>query len=42
MQEKNQSLGVKISLDPLSIKNNVLCIPAYMVKSVPRLVREIS
>jgi predicted AAA+ superfamily ATPase len=39
LAEKNYSLGVKISMDPLSIKNNVLCVPAYMIQSLPRLVK---
>lgn len=39
LQEKKHPLGVKISMDPLTIKNNVLCIPAYMIQSLPRLVR---
>lgn len=39
LQEKKYSLGVKISMDPLGIKNNILCLPAYMIQSLPRLVR---
>jgi predicted AAA+ superfamily ATPase len=42
LQEKALSLGVKISLDPLAIKNNILCLPAYMIQSLPRLVRNIN
>ena len=37
--EKKYSLGVKISMDSLSVKNNILCVPAYMIQSLPRLVR---
>ncbi len=40
LQENKYPLGVKISLDPLAIKNNILCLPAYMIQSLPRLVRE--
>jgi predicted AAA+ superfamily ATPase len=39
LQEKKCTLGVKISLDPLAIRNNILCVPAYMIQSLPRLVR---
>lgn len=39
LQEKKCPLGVKISTDPLAIKNNILCVPAYMIQSLPRLVR---
>jgi len=40
LAEKNHSLGVKISMDPLAIKNNILCVPAYMIQSLPRLIRK--
>jgi len=40
LQEKKHPLGVKISMDPLAIKNNILCVPAYMIQSLPRLVRD--
>jgi len=39
MQEKKCLLGIKISMDKLELKNNILCIPAYMIQSLPRLVR---
>lgn len=40
LQEKQYPLGVKISLDPLSLKGNILSLPAYMIRSLPNLVRE--
>lgn len=39
LQEKKYPLGVKISMDPLTIRNNILCVPAYMIQSLPRLIR---
>lgn len=41
MQEKKSPLGVKISLDKLAMTNNILSVPAYMISSLPRLVRQV-
>ncbi|MGV3740530.1 MAG: hypothetical protein ACO1N3_04485 [Gammaproteobacteria bacterium] len=40
LQEKQYPLGVKISLDSLSLKGNILSLQAYMIRSLPNLVRE--
>lgn len=40
MQEKKSPLGVKISLDKLSLTNNILSLPAYMISSLSRLVSD--
>ena len=39
LTEKQYTLGVKISMEPLGMKNNILCVPAYMIQSLPRLVK---
>lgn len=38
MQEKNSSLGVKVSMSPLSQENSILSLPLYMLDQLPRLV----
>ncbi len=37
---KNISLGLRISEHPLSLKNNVLSVPMYMISELPRLLEE--
>lgn len=39
MQEKHAPFGVKVSTQPLSLEKNILNVPAYMLQSLPRLVR---
>jgi hypothetical protein len=38
LQEKQQPIGIRFSLKPLSFQNNVLSIPLYMVHELKRLV----
>jgi predicted AAA+ superfamily ATPase len=40
LKEKNLPLGVKISAAPLSYEKNILNIPFYLIKELPRLVQE--
>jgi uncharacterized protein len=40
MEEKKSPLGIRISQAPLSFQNKVLSIPFYMIKEIPRLIRE--
>lgn len=37
MKEKKSSLGVKVSMSPLSQENSILSLPLYMVDQLPRL-----
>ena len=39
MSEKKSPLGIRISEQPLGYKNQVLSIPFYMIKQIPRLVK---
>lgn len=38
MQEKNLTLGVRVSQQPLSYDGKILSVPLYMVSEIPRLV----
>lgn len=38
--EKKAPLGVRISQAPLSLENNILSVPFYMIQEIPRLVAE--
>ncbi len=38
MQEKESNIGIKISQEPLSFKNNILSIPFYLISELPRLI----
>ena len=38
MTEKKTPLGLRISQAPLSLENNVLSVPFYMVQEIPRLI----
>ncbi|MCK4608369.1 MAG: AAA family ATPase [Gammaproteobacteria bacterium] len=40
MQEKKSILGIRISQKPLSLEHNILSIPLYMIKEIPRLIAE--
>ena len=40
MEEKKVSLGVRISANPLSLHENILSVPFYLIHELPRLVRE--
>lgn len=40
MREKNSKLGVKISSANLSLTNNILCLPIYLVSELSRLILE--
>ena len=42
MEEKNTSVGVRISQAELSFSNNILSVPFYMIKEIPRLLSTIS
>jgi hypothetical protein len=42
MSEKKSSIGIRISQHPLSFHDNILSVPFYMIKELPRLVRELS
>lgn len=42
LSERALPLGVRISELPLSLKNNVLDLPLYLIEQFPRLVREVS
>jgi len=41
MKEKQAPLGLRISQKPLSLRDNILSIPFYMISEIPRLVRGI-
>lgn len=40
MEEKQSSLGIHLSANPLGKHNNILLIPLYMVAEIPRLVNQ--
>jgi uncharacterized protein len=40
MMEKSSVLGVRISQNPLSIKERILSLPFYLIEQLPRLVPE--
>lgn len=42
LKEKNVNLGIKISSGKFFYKDNILSLPLYMIKEIPRLVREIN
>ena len=42
MSEKKANLGVRISQNPLSFKENILSVPFYMIDQLPRLVKELT
>ncbi|NCX93897.1 MAG: DUF4143 domain-containing protein [Gammaproteobacteria bacterium] len=37
MAEKNTSLGLRVSEHPLSFENQILSVPLYMIREIPRL-----
>ncbi len=41
MQEKNSTLGIKISQDPLHFEKNILSLPLYMIHEHERLIGEL-
>lgn len=41
MKEKKAPLGIRISLHPLSYKDNILSVPFYMIEQIPRLVKTV-
>jgi uncharacterized protein len=41
MEEKKSLLGIHISQNPLSYKDNILSIPFYMISQIPRLIKEV-
>lgn len=41
LEEKNLKLGVRISEKELSLKDNILSIPLYLIDQLPRLITEI-
>ncbi len=41
MIENKPPLGIKISMQPLSFSDNILCLPLYMISELERIVREI-
>ena len=41
MQEKKSEIGIRISEQPLSFKDQILSVPFYMLAEIPRLVHEI-
>lgn len=40
MKEKHSSIGVKVSMAPLSFSHSILSIPLYMINQLPRLVSD--
>lgn len=38
MEDKKLPLGIRISKDPLSLKNGILSLPFYLISEIPRLV----
>lgn len=41
MKEKKSPLGIRISQQPLSYKDNILSVPFYMIEQIPRLVKDL-
>ncbi len=41
LKEKKLKFGIRLSLQPLEFRHNVLSIPLYMIDQLPRLAREI-
>jgi predicted AAA+ superfamily ATPase len=41
MKEKNPSLGIRISQNPLSLYENILSVPFYMISQIPKLLKQI-
>lgn len=41
LAEKNQPLGVRVSMKTLSYENKILSVPLYLVHAIPRLVKTI-
>ena len=39
LNDKKAKFGVRISLKPLSFKNNILSVPLYMIHELPRIIR---
>jgi uncharacterized protein len=39
LKKKQLSLGIRLSLKPLALKDNILSVPLYMIHELPRLVR---
>ena len=42
LNEKNYSLGIRLSMKPLEISNRVFSIPLYMINEIPRLINYIA
>lgn len=41
MEEKKSKIGVRISQKPLTLENNILSIPLYLIGQLPRLINEV-
>ena len=41
MEEKKSTIGVRVSQHMLSYENNILSVPFYLLKELPRLIREL-
>lgn len=41
MEEKKLSFGLRISQKSLSFRQNVLSVPFYLIKEIPRLIEEV-
>ena len=41
LEEKNVSLGIRISKNELEFSNEILSVPFYMISQIKRLLREI-
>jgi len=39
MKEKHSPLGIRISQHPLSLKDNILSVPFYLIEQLPRLIK---
>lgn len=41
MQERQLSLGVRLSLHPLEWRNNILSVPLYLINHLPQLIKQV-
>ena len=42
MEEKKSSIGLRISSHPLSLDNDILSIPLYLIEQIPRLLKSLN
>ena len=42
LNEKNYTLGIRLSLKPLEINHRVLSVPLYMISEIPRILNELN